>query len=443
MVINSLLIRAFAWLSMFVLFSGLNVSDNSKHIQDKEQFDPKAIFLTLQNDPATTMTIDWHTAPGGESRESVLQYKIRGEKKWNEVNADTHNFPYSDYKIHRIELKNLEPDAAYDFRFGADSKAYYFKTMPLKLSRSVRFAEGGDVYGLNDFGRFEKMNKVVMESKPDFIVWGGDLAAGNGDPLRVGRWYDFFSIIKETLIYEDGQVIPIICAIGNHEIFSRQRLIWGRSPHNEHTEEEADAYMEKNNLSNGQATYFFDLFAFPGKPAYNVLDFGDYLSLLILDSNHTSPVRGEQTNWLKKVLTERKNHPHIFPVYHVPAYPSAGSYNGQTQIDIRENWIPLFEKFNVRTAFEHHKHGYKRTHPIKNEKIDEDGIVYIGDGGWASFNLQTNGPESYNINEYPWYIKKYVVMNTANIITLKATEQIIKTVNMEGEIIDSLTNSIK
>ena len=56
--------------------------------------------------------------------------------------------------------------------------------------------------------------------------------------------------------------------------------------------------------------------------SYATLDFGDYLSLVLLDTGHVAPIDGEQTDWLDKTLAERTDRPHLIAVNHVPAYPS-------------------------------------------------------------------------------------------------------------------------
>lgn len=120
------------------------------------------------------------------------------------------------------------------------------------------------------------------------------------------------------------------------------------------------------------------------------LDFGDYLSLILLDTNHTTPVAGEQTRWLEKSLKEREDHPNVFVFSHVPAYPSYRSIYGKdgttesgTGSDSRKHWVPLYERYNVDAVFEHHDHTYKRTHPLRNGLKDERGIMYLGDGSWG------------------------------------------------------------
>ena len=59
----------------------------------------------------------------------------------------------------------------------------------------------------------------------------------------------------------------------------------------------------------------------PARKGYTALDFGKYLSLFLLDSDHTHTIAGEQTEWLGKQLSQRRKVPHVIPVYHTPAYP--------------------------------------------------------------------------------------------------------------------------
>jgi hypothetical protein len=43
--------------------------------------------------------------------------------------------------------------------------------------------------------------------------------------------------------------------------------------------------------------------------------------------------------------------------------------------------VPHFEEYRIDLALESHDHALKRTVPILQGTLDEDGIVYIGDGG--------------------------------------------------------------
>jgi len=61
--------------------------------------------------------------------------------------------------------------------------------------------------------------------------------------------------------------------------------------------------------------------------SFATLDFGDYLSLVLLDSGHVAPIGGEQADWLDSALGERAERPHVFAVNHVPGGWTSGARN--------------------------------------------------------------------------------------------------------------------
>jgi 3',5'-cyclic AMP phosphodiesterase CpdA len=138
-----------------------------------------------------------------------------------------------------------------------------------------------------------------------------------------------------------------------------------------------------------KAPFFYALFdgLYP-ETGYATLDFGDYLSLVLLDTGHTSPIGKDQAEWLEKVLKARADHPNVFVVNHVPAYPSyrnmVGSlFRSGTGEANRRFWVPLFEKHRVPVVLEHHDHTFKRTRPLLGGLADDNGVLYLGDGSWG------------------------------------------------------------
>jgi len=119
------------------------------------------------------------------------------------------------------------------------------------------------------------------------------------------------------------------------------------------------------------------------KTSYRSLDFGNYLHLIMLDTDHDFPVEGVQTAWLKKTLSDAKHSAWKMAVYHVAGYPSYYPYNNPTPEKIRANWCPLFDQYGLQVAFENHNHTFKRTWKLKNQKVDENGVLYLGDGSWG------------------------------------------------------------
>jgi acid phosphatase type 7 len=359
------------------------------------------------------MTIDWHTVL--EDPPGILVYRQTGETDWTRVAADSFPFPFSERTIHRVELTGLDPATTYQFRFWPDPTEYSFRTMPVDASRPVRFVAGGDTRHRQDW--MEQANRQAMRHDPDFIVWGGDLAYADGREDRLYRWEEWFDAIRNTLITDSGRVIPILVAIGNHEV---------RGGYYFNDPDFAFDAESRERL----APYFYRLFAMPGQPGYNVLDFGQYLSIVLLDSNHTNPVGGTQRTWLARVLAERQHVPHVFPVYHVTAYPSHRSYNGRTEREIRRHWVPLFEALGVRVAFENHDHTYKRTHPILAGAVHPKGVVYIGDGAWGV------GARSVHDPAETWYLDRAESERHVIVVTLHGAHQHFRVLASSGELID-------
>lgn len=384
---------------------------------------PPALYLSWQRDPTTTMTIQWHF---DEHDPSVrLVYAPAGSDDYREADISRHPMVFVGRPIYTVELSGLRPDANYKFRIlrdqrGASTPTLRFRTMPATADeRPIRAVVGGDV--LHRFEWMARTNAEAARMDPDFIVWGGDLAYADGREDRVGRWYSFFRAMNETLILEDGRVIPVLMGIGNHEVVGG--FYWGAQRGRE-SYENTDEYRESI------APYYYNMFAFPGHPGYDVLDFGDYMSIILLDTDHSGPVEGAQTEWLAEIIAERKGVPHIIPVYHYPAFPSVRDYFGAVPTRIREHWLPLFERYGVRIAFENHDHAYKRTVPIKAEREDPDGIVYIGDGAWG-----VSTREVHVAADTP-YLAKSTSQRHFILLTIKGETQDLKVFNEDGRIID-------
>jgi hypothetical protein len=196
-----------------------------------------------------------------------------------------------------------------------------------------------------------------------FAVIGGDLGYDNGRSVEVSL--AFLRNYSKHMVGRDGRLIPLIACIGNHEVDGG----YNKPP--------------------AKAPFFYALFdgLYPEK-GFAALDFGDYLSLVLLDTGHTTPIAGEQAVWLERTLGARVEHPNVIVINHVPAYPSyrnAEGANGKegTGAGNRKHWVPLFEKYRVPVVLEHHDHTFKRTKQLLDGMADANGILYLGDGSWG------------------------------------------------------------
>lgn len=393
--------------------------------------DPLGLMLSWQEDPTTTMTIDWHTAK--KDKNSELRYRVLGDKNWETISGERLDYPYDKKrKIHRLHLKELTPNTTYEFKVGDYDRIRKFKTMPESLlDRPIRYAEGGDMMHRKEW--LEKTNRQIAKYEPDFVVWGGDLSYANGLAENVNRWHDFFDAVMHTLVTPDGRTLPFISAVGNHEI------IGGYHFKNDHDNRKDLPEYEPTDESRQQiAPYYFQFFAFPGLPGYATLDFGQYLSIIMLDTDHANPIEGEQTEWLAKTLEAKKDFIHVLPHYHVPAYPSVRNRESKISQRIIENWLPLFQEHQIPVVFEHHDHAYKRTFPMKDGAPHEKGIVHIGDGAWGVGTRTLNTDDQ---GEQPEYIYRSEERRHGLIVTLDHSQMHIMVVDEDGFIIDEYPDS--
>lgn len=428
------LLVIFAFSIFFVLHPAANkafAGVESGADNDANNLETLGLLLTWQQDPTSTMTIDRHTYDHGQA--ASLEYRKVGTDDWITARGEKMPFPYSDRIINRVELTGLEANTEYRFRFREDSEYRKFRTMPEDAVRPIRFVTGGDVR--HNRQMMEQTNLQAAAYNPDFIVWGGDLAYADGLEENLDRWYEFMEVLMYTLVTDDGRVIPVLTGIGNHEVIGHHY-----SSNDHEARVDLPPYTQSDESRRQIAPFFFDLFAFPGQPGYGVMDFGDYMSIVILDTDHANPIDGEQTEWLKKTLADRRGVPHLFPVYHIPAFPSVRNPEGGIHKHLREAWVPLFEQAGVRVAFESHDHAYKRTYPMLGGEIDPNGIVYIGDGAWGVGTRPLGGsedPDHYTHHgNNPWYLKRASSERHFIIGTIHGPHQHFLMVNEDGQIID-------
>lgn len=396
----------------FVASVAIGAHIDAQQARSAPRVAPAAIFVTWSGDPTTTVSVDWHVAAGSD----IPSIELRGPglRRWRSYPGSTIAFPYSTRTARRARIDGLRPGAVYELRVGG-SRIYRYRTMPARLTRPVRFAAGGDTQaGLSQFG---PMNRIAAARDVDFVLFGGDLAYSNGDPRLVDREQAWYETITRTLVTRDGRLIPVIAAIGNHEVFSTRD-----------TTEATAQMMRETGVKRGDAPYYTALHAYARERQYDVMDVGDYLSLVLLNTGHTAPVQGEQTEWLRGVLAERSTVRYVFPVYHVPGYPSVRSFDGSTSVLVRDHWAPLFEQFGVRVAFENHDHAYKRTYPIRAGRRDSTGVVYIGDGAWGAVPR----PIGREHTEPAWYLATAKSANHGIFVTLTARNARFEMVDTAG-----------
>ncbi len=285
-----------------------------------------------------------------------MRYCRKGDEDWKSVTIGRRPMPETTSTIAAASLQGLEPETEYQIELTGTlagkpvlKRQLSMKTAPKERPDEMNFVNGGDMF--TDRKLLDAMNRRAGKLDPMFALLGGDLAYANA--RDAGRWYDWFDSWYENAVTDQGRQIPMIAVIGNHETK-------GRSP--------------------DHAQFYYSLFPLPEGRSNFVVDFGDYMSIVNLDSDHSQPV-SNQTQWLDSTLKQRRERPILFACYHRPTY---GTLVKEDNAAVRTQWVPLFEKYKVDTVFEHDHHVFKRSLPIYQGQVDDRrGVLYMGDGAWG------------------------------------------------------------
>jgi len=286
--------------------------------------------------------------------------------------------------------------------------------LPRVLPSNFRFVTGGDM--MHSRKKLDAMNQRAAQLNPWFALLGGDLAYADANKNNVAKWDDWLeSWMLNSVRKSDDCLIPMVVAIGNHEVSGGT----GKKPKH--------------------AKYFYSLFPLPTKRSFYVMDIGSYMSLIILDSDLTERVEGEQTTWLGQILAKRAGKvPFIFPCYHKAAYGTAKPPKGTNDSSkdplaqkIIKNWCPLFDKYRVTAVFENDHHTYKRTYPLRANRIDrKKGILYLGDGCWGVDTRAVPKPGEL------WYLAKAESKRHLICVTVQNGKPSYVAYEADGKVID-------
>jgi hypothetical protein len=315
-------------------------------------------------EPSTRATISWTTAKKG-SEHKVL-YGIRSEGKYTEggmIQEAQRNGEYSGAKgeyYHHARISGLKPSTTYHFEVESDGKnspVMHFRTAPSD-DRDFKLLFGGDSRtGIEARGQVNLLMADLTANDDQLIAF-----AHGGDYIVSGRSWSQWSMWlsqHELTVTKAGKVLPIIPTRGNHD----------------------------------GGPLYDEIFDSPGGTGKNYFNTMISPKVALVTLNSEISAGGDQQAWLAKTLFDlRPKVRWLLAEYHRPIWPAVKSPG-----KAKKFWVPLFEKFNLDLAVESDGHVIKRTVPIRNEKKDPTGIVYVGEGG---LGVPQRNPQSDR-----WYLQ--------------------------------------
>jgi len=323
-------------------------------------------YLTPTSSPATSVIINWNTE---NVEPSTIAYGTS-------LSLEDTIFTDQKTSYHHIVLNNLEPSVEYYYKILTADNVYKFKTFPISTD-SFSFIVFGDTR--SDSVQHQSVIDRIMHYNFDFVIHTGDLV---NQGYNIDDWRTFFNIENKMLVQK-----IYLPTIGNHE-----KPFW----------------------------QYDTLFALPGVEYFYSVR---YANVYIICLNTEMELIGLQQKWLVNVLNSVSTDTTIdwiFVSLHRPPY-SSGSHG--SALDIRKNWCPILEKYDVDIVFCGHDHSYERTKKI-------NGVIYIVCAG--------GGAPLYDVGHSEW-TEFSAKTHHFCLVTIKGENLKLQAMKPDGIVFDSLT----
>ncbi len=329
------------------------------------------LHLQFGGNASTELVASWHTTEAVGRPRVMLGIPTGGFGRTIEAETRTYRDALSgnEVRVNHARLTNLTPDTDYIYAAVHDGASPALGTVRTAPARRVplTFTSFGD-QATPMIGRLVNatiargaigspaagdITAAIERIGPLFNLVNGDLCYANLDADRIRTWSNWFDNNSRSARHR-----PWMPAAGNHE----------------------------NELGNGPIGYaaYQTYFALPESGADPELRGLWYSftagSVRVISLNNDdvchqdggdSYVRGYsggvQKRWLETELADARSDPAIDWVVvcmHQTAVSTADRTNGG-DLGIREDWLPLFDRYGVDLVVCGHEHHYERSHPIR------------------------------------------------------------------------------
>lgn len=372
-------------IGLFSLSSSAQHDHAGLHHWEIPSKNPDRIILTFHGDPSTSRAVTWRTDTN--IRNGVAQIAIATENSNFKSDITTYEaisepFDLGQYKgnnsllvnYHSVVFKDLNPDQLYVYRVGNGNEFWsewiQFRTAK-KKGGTTEFVYFGDAQN-SVLSEWSRVIRMAYQTAPNasFAIHAGDLI---NTAHRDHEWAQWFK--AGGFIHSQWTAVPVL---GNHEFWR----------------------LKDEDRNRQIAIQWRPQFTLPVENSLNeklhetvyTVDYQD-VRVIVLNSNFNLE---EQTEYIEEKLKNSTAKWNIITCHHSIFSPA----RGRDFVFGRENWKPLFDKYNVDMVLNGHDHTYARGHvPELNKIYDESGeikTVYV---------TSVSGPKQYELE--PEQFKHY------------------------------------
>lgn len=300
---------------------------------------PDRITLTPGEDFMTQRTVSWRC--GDTLAQSALTLVGAGDSVVLQADGVVVESRGGRDAFYCARLDSLRPGAEYRYRVstgGVQSATHSF-VMPSEDKPWRRFIFFGDVQDTVG-GRSGQWFAKLYRQFPDADFWA---CAGDLVERPIDAYWNYFYSTADSILAS----LPLLTATGNHDYL--KSLYPSIDPRWRHT------------------------FVYPGNGAATAIGISYYIDLpdlriMVFDSHGINDcvTLAARYRWLRDCLRGADGKWKVV-MYHHPAYSVRASRNN---LQIRNTFVPLMEKYGVHLVLQGHEHGYMRNigtrgdHPV-------------------------------------------------------------------------------
>lgn len=372
---------------------------------------PDRIMLNLTDKPESQMAVTWRTAPF--VTKGYVQYTVVDgspdmlkNAKVREAILEPYLSDQNGANYFSLVLDSLLSDTQYAYRTGDNthwSEWAHFKTAGTKTD-AYSFIYFGDAQ--NDVkSMWSRTIRSAFQQMPkaDFLLHAGDLINRRNRDHEWGEWY-----------YAGGwiyRMIPSIATPGNHEYGENEAGEYVLSKH----------WKPTFNLpQNGPAGL--------EETAYHI----DYHDTRIISIDAPAFYRSEadsvkQVAWVDSLLRDNPQKWTIVTM-HYPIYSTIGV---RDNVELRNAFQPLFEKYKVDLVLQGHDHAYGRgtNLPFGSQKeAIMEGPIYV---------VSVSGPKMYPNGLDEWMQKGASNTQLYQLIEVEGDKLKFEAFRVDGQLYDA------
>jgi hypothetical protein len=303
---------------------------------------PDQVHLAWTEAPSSTLTVTWQT--DDQATPSTVQWRAVGATDWQTTTGAPRPSGTAG-TLHEATLRSLAPATRYEYRALGDggqwSPVFQTRTAPSGAGSfdAIYVADTGLIGRTDGLATgTAQVRDTIASMDPLLVLGGGDYAYFNTDKrfgtleATIDAWFDQMQPIAARA--------PLMPTYGNHEaLLGEGYANW------------AARFPTPTGIDD-RRTYSFDV--------------GDVHFVSIFAVHETNGLSNGTLSWIEADINAAKARGQrwILPFFHVSPFADGSSH--PSNLTLRAQLGPLFERTGVQVAIASHDQSYERTYPLRN-----------------------------------------------------------------------------